>query len=108
MRRGILSIGLLMALSLAGAVPAGAASAITLTARPFQSPGPQDDVVVAANVSPADGVTSIDLVYRYDAARLTPVNVYRTGMSKNFTLGTNLATSGFIEIHMSGVAPLTG
>lgn len=97
-----------MTLSLASTTLAEAASSVTLVARPFQGPGPQNDVVVGANVSSGDGVTAIDLVYRYDATRLTPVNVYRTGLTKNFSLTSSLATPGFIEIHMAGGTPLAG
>jgi hypothetical protein len=88
--------------------PVCAASNITLVARPFQNPGPTNDVIVAANLSPADGVSAIDLVYRYDATRLTPVGVYRTGLTKNFTLTSSLSTSGFVEIHLTGGTSLAG
>jgi len=81
---------------------------VNLVASPYQNPGPSDDVVVAVTVTPADFVTSLDLVFAYDPAVLTPTGVFRTGQTASYTLSANLAMTGFVEIHLWGVTPLSG
>src|SRR5436309_7446765 len=85
-----------------------ASSTVSLIASPFQNPGPRGNVVVAVAVSPADGVTSADLFYRYDPTVLTPAGVYRTGYSNGFALTSSTATRGIVEIHLAGSTPLSG
>lgn len=92
----------------AGALPACAASSVTLVSKVFQGPGAGADVVVAANVSPADGVTSIDLVYTYDPSLLLPTGVFKTGYTNGFALVSSIGVPGRVEIHLSGGAALAG
>src|SRR5436309_3748563 len=79
-----------------------ASSTVSLIASPFQNPGPRGNVVVAVAVSPADGVRSADLFYRYDPTVLTPSAVYRTGYSNGFALTSSTSTPGIVEIHLAG------
>ncbi len=57
---------------------------------------------MAANVNPADGVTSIDLVYNYDPSLLLPTGVFKTGYTNGFTLVSSIGMPGRVEIHLSG------
>lgn len=85
-----------------------AGSTLSLVATPFQKPALQGDIVVAVKVSPADGVTSMDLAYQYDSAVLAPRGVYRTAYTNAFVLTWSLATPGVLRIHLSGSIPLNG
>ena len=95
-------------LAAGGAAPASAASNVTLISRTFQNPAAGADVVVAANVNPASGVTSVDLVYSYDPALLLPTGVFKTGLTNGFTLVSSIGTPGRVELHLSGATPLAG
>lgn len=102
----ILLVGLI--LTVVGGVCAAQAATVNLVARPYQSPHAGDDVVVAVAVNPANGLTAGDFVFRYDASTLTPLAVFRTGATNSFALSSNLANTGFVEIHLSGGSPLSG
>src|SRR5437867_3479808 len=99
---------LLLTIILISVRSASASSTVSLIASPFQSPGPHGNVVVAVVVSPADGVRSADVSYRYDPAVLTPAGIYRTGYTNGFSLTYSTATRGIVEIHLSGSTPLAG
>lgn len=99
---------LFLALALLVTPPLWASSRVTLDASPFEAPGLQGDIVVAVRISPADGVRSIDLVYGYDPAKLTPVGVFRTVYAQSLSLTANLSTRGVVEMHLSGPTPLSG
>ena len=89
--------------------PAAAAErSVGLVASPYQNPGPTDDVVVAVTLNPAESVTSLDLVFSYDPAVLAPTGVFRTAQTAAWSLSASLAMRGFVEIHLSGAAPLAG
>ena len=66
------------------------------------------DVVVPITVSPADGVTAIDLTFDYNPSVLTATGVYGTSFVNGFTIVPDLSTPGTVSLTMSGATPLSG
>ena len=97
-----------------GAVSASMPADAATVSLPLYSPtnpdhhnGTSDDVVVPVSVSPADGVTSMDLTFTYTASLMTATFVTRTGYTNAFTLTSNLSTPGTVVLHLSGPAIAT-
>jgi hypothetical protein len=63
---------------------------------------------VRIDVSPADGVTTLDLYFQYDPTVITPTAVYRTAFTNDFTLSYYLGIPGMVELHLSGSTALAG
>jgi len=101
-------LSLMSAIILLSTRAASGASTASLVASPFQKPGPGGDVVVAATLSPADGVTSAEFSYRYDPAVLTPTGVFRTGYTNGFSIRSDISMRGIVEVQLTGSTPLAG
>lgn len=65
------------------------------------------DIVVPVTVSPATGVTSIDLVIAFDPSVVLPTGVYGTGYANGFSM-EYLIGSGQLDVHMARATPLNG
>lgn len=91
-------------------VAAACASALAQsTARlPISRGATGTDVVIPIQLDAADGVTSIDLAFDYDASVATPTAVFRTAYTDSFTLSVDLATPGQVELSLSAGTPLAG
>lgn len=88
---------------------AHAASAVRLIGQGLlERSGPGLDQFCRVEISPADGVTSIDLVVHYDPSVVEPTGVYRTAMTHGFTLAAYLDTPGTVELQLDGTTPLSG
>jgi hypothetical protein len=70
--------------------------------------GPSLEQVCRIEVDPADGVTSLDLVFHYDPEVIEPLAVYRTALTDDFTLEAYLDIPGTVELQLEGGAPLSG
>jgi hypothetical protein len=107
-RRAAVTWATFAALLPLGASVALAASNVSLVSGTYHKPGPGDDVVISVVVNPADGVKSMALAFSYDAAALSPTGVYRTGFSDGFSVTSNLATPGVVELNLEGTNALEG
>ena len=85
-----------------------ATTSLSLLASPYQGPGLQGSIVVAVVANPADGLTSMDLSFRYDPARLTPAGAWRTALSNGSSLSYSTATPGVVSLRLASATPLSG
>jgi len=74
------------------------------SSNPDHHNGTSNDVVVPVTVTPADGVTAMDLTFTYTSSLMSATSVSRTGFTNAFTLTSNLSTPGTVTIHLSGPA----
>lgn len=65
------------------------------------------DIVVPVNVSPASGVTSIDIALAFDPAVVLPTGVYGTSYANGFSV-ESLIGGGQLNVHMARALPLSG
>src|SRR5213594_1978419 len=93
------SLALLLGLGLNWATLAAADSVVSVPALSQVRSG--GDVVVPVNVSPADGVISMQFELQYDPAVITPTGiapagVYKTAYTDGFELFTNVPSPGHL------------
>lgn len=91
-----------------GVTHARATPRVSLASGSFEGPGVGDNVVVAVAASQADGVTSMDLNYAFDASVLTPTGVFLTEYGDGFSLSFSFATPGIVELHLERPVALAG
>lgn len=79
-----------------------------LVSLPSQTTGQGMDLVVPVTLDPADGVTSLDLVFSYDTAVAVPQAAYLTALTDSFTLAGDFSVPGTIHLALSGGGALAG